>query len=212
MGRFDDHSLEVLVAGSIAFLLVASLLSLEFFSFLPSFTVVVLLGVLMLVKIVHIIRRRGTTFEDYLSLLLLFVFAVLRFFTVGQRINTTIVVIGVLITLFSIGVIPSTRRISNSKGVFSFILSYLMFIFAIIFLFSGTYALNSDLFLVNDVSSEISFTDALYFSTITFTTVGFGDIAPLGVNRLLASAEALIAITINIGFIGYILASKRFQK
>jgi hypothetical protein len=37
---------------------------------------------------------------------------------------------------------------------------------------------------------------SLYFSAVTFTTVGYGDLAPLGVNRLIASLEALIGLFI----------------
>lgn len=36
--------------------------------------------------------------------------------------------------------------------------------------------------------------DSLYFSTVTATSVGFGDIVPLGFSRLLASIESLLAL------------------
>jgi hypothetical protein len=38
------------------------------------------------------------------------------------------------------------------------------------------------------------FIQALYFSTITFTTLGYGDIHPEGIGRLFAAAEAVIGI------------------
>ncbi len=38
------------------------------------------------------------------------------------------------------------------------------------------------------------FFEALYFSTITFTTLGYGDIHPEGIGRLFASLEAVIGI------------------
>ncbi|OGW82268.1 MAG: hypothetical protein A3G33_11185 [Omnitrophica bacterium RIFCSPLOWO2_12_FULL_44_17] len=43
---------------------------------------------------------------------------------------------------------------------------------------------------------HISFLEAIYFSTITFTTVGFGDFLPGHWTRFLAAAEALSGITL----------------
>jgi len=37
--------------------------------------------------------------------------------------------------------------------------------------------------------------DALYFSAVTYTTVGFGDLAPIGPNRFLAGTEALTVVS-----------------
>jgi uncharacterized protein YjbI with pentapeptide repeats len=41
---------------------------------------------------------------------------------------------------------------------------------------------------------EKSFASCLYFSAITFTTVGYGDLAPQGAYRLVAASEALVGI------------------
>jgi hypothetical protein len=38
------------------------------------------------------------------------------------------------------------------------------------------------------------FADYLYFSTVTYTTLGYGDILPLGPVRLIAAIEAMIGI------------------
>lgn len=39
-----------------------------------------------------------------------------------------------------------------------------------------------------------SFTDAVYFSAAVYTTVGFGDITPLGYTRFMVGLEALIGL------------------
>ena len=82
----------------------------------------------------------------------------------------------------------------------------------VVFLFAGAYLSNETDFYQQFENKAITFEDALYFSTITVTTVGYGDILPLGVNRVLASIEALLGMVINVVLIGYILSSGRFKN
>jgi hypothetical protein len=68
-------------------------------------------------------------------------------------------------------------------------------IYAVIYLFSGlNYAGEVIKFDMSaGVSENIShLLDTLYFSIITFTTLGYGDITPQGFSRFLASTEALM--------------------
>lgn len=72
---------------------------------------------------------------------------------------------------------------------------------AIIISFGFIYWLNSDLIALNSSSiKEFGFGDSFYFSTITFTTLGYGDLSPLGWLKILSSFEAFFGV-INMGFL-----------
>lgn len=60
----------------------------------------------------------------------------------------------------------------------------------------GSFALAYTFCFLNGVDGLIhgNFWEALYFSVITFTTLGYGDIQPIGVARVFASVEALLGI------------------
>ncbi|MCG9694728.1 potassium channel family protein [Vibrio sp. Isolate22] len=47
-----------------------------------------------------------------------------------------------------------------------------------------------------DGLEQSGFTDYLYFSAVVFTTLGFGDIVPLGYIRLYVSIEALTGLSL----------------
>jgi len=73
--------------------------------------------------------------------------------------------------------------------------------FSLLFFFSGinylgniiSYSFNNSLYENINV-----FLNSLYFSVVTFTTLGYGDITPFGISKLFASIEALLG--------GFILA------
>jgi len=52
---------------------------------------------------------------------------------------------------------------------------------------------------VGAARNPLGLLDAIYFSAITYTTVGFGDVVPVGAVRFLAGTEALIGFV----FIGW---------
>jgi hypothetical protein len=60
---------------------------------------------------------------------------------------------------------------------------------------SGGYQLQSR------VSWGLRFPEALYFSLITFTTIGYGDLVPIGMARFIAAAEGLLGITLVSAFV-----------
>lgn len=62
----------------------------------------------------------------------------------------------------------------------------------VIFLFAIFYTLG-DLF-KNGIICKPGFLEALYFSVITFSTVGYGDITPVGLSKLIVMIESLCGI------------------
>lgn len=74
---------------------------------------------------------------------------------------------------------------------------------AIIISFGFIYWLNSDLIALNSSSAKefgFGFGDSFYFSTITFTTLGYGDLSPLSWLKILSSIEAFLGV-VNMGFL-----------
>ena len=70
-----------------------------------------------------------------------------------------------------------------------------------IILFGFIYWLNTDLISINTSRAKnFDFGDSFYFSTITFTTLGYGDFSPTGWLKALTSLEAFLGV-FNIGFL-----------
>jgi len=51
------------------------------------------------------------------------------------------------------------------------------------------------------VVRSLNVPEALYYSGVSFTTVGYGDITPDGLARFLAISEAIVGVTLAGGFI-----------
>ncbi|RZK47857.1 MAG: two pore domain potassium channel family protein [Pedobacter sp.] len=71
---------------------------------------------------------------------------------------------------------------------------------AVIVLFGLIYWLSSDLISANTNNKNFNLGDSLYFSTITFTTLGYGDFSPVGWLKMLSALEAFLGV-INMGFL-----------
>ena len=63
--------------------------------------------------------------------------------------------------------------------------------------------------LPNIIGNERSFIECLYFSTVTITTLGYGDITPLGeLGQIVTASESLLGV-ISIGLFLNAIASAR---
>ncbi len=163
-------------------------------------------------KIYNMIKSSSSLFEDYAALLVTITFWAI-YLTLGSSLHpASILAFIIFFIIYGITSILWAKDLFELRNIMLFLTSYAVFITLIVFLFAGAYHANNNQFhTFSNNQQSITFTESLYFSTITFTTVGYGDISPLGINRLIASIQSIIAIVLNIGFMGYILASRRFK-
>lgn len=91
----------------------------------------------------------------------------------------------------------------GERPTYTLITSFeIILIFAIIYLFTGISvggkSINYNLSLIFMLEKNmilVDFLEALYFSLVTFTTVGYGDIIPVGVSIILSSIEMILGVT-----------------
>ncbi len=198
---------EIILSIIIAILSLIYLTSLEDLRILV-FIIPILTLTFIVVKIRHIIKEKGTVLEDYTITAVMIIFLLLYIILKG-RINSALTIVFIFMLFYSAGVMIWLKARITSKKITHFIISYITTIILTILLFAGAYTSGTGAFLEAEKVKELKFREALYFSSMTFTTVGYGDIVPLGIYRLFASLEAILGITINTALIGYILASTR---
>jgi hypothetical protein len=81
---------------------------------------------------------------------------------------------------------------------------------SLVFLFSIVVWFNRELIIMNNGNpTELSFWDCLYFSTTTFTTLGYGDFSPVGIMRVLSSLVSFGGV-LNAGFLVAGFASNKY--
>jgi hypothetical protein len=79
---------------------------------------------------------------------------------------------------------------------------FIMMALTVLLFFSGLYMFPSlEFHSGNTVYHSLTLGRALYFSGVTFATIGYGDITPVGVSRLLAVLEGLLGILIMSSFL-----------
>jgi hypothetical protein len=112
------------------------------------------------------------------------------------------------ITLGSLYLIRRNILTGHSSNIFVFLqlpISVVSLGIGLIFSFASLYKI----FGVMDRGKETTLPDAcLYFSIVTWTTLGYGDVVPTDASRMIAASEALVGyifMAILISSFGYIL-------
>ncbi len=134
------------------------------------------------------------------------VFAFLTYFKVWFAYICSVIVFLILVLI----ILAIPLEINWSKNLYaSILIRSLIFPFFSIFIYAICYKLHPSF-----TTSIDSFFDALYFSTTTWTTLGYGDIAPSGDIRLLTSLEALTGLisTSILTAVIWFYCSSRLQK
>ncbi len=204
-------SIEFILAVIIAVALISSLTSEKMIN-LPHYITPFLILIFIALKVLHIRRQGGTLLEDYTTIGVMVVFSILHILLKGN-LNPMLIIVVIAILLYATGLMLWVKTKLGSKKITHFLISYITTLFMIIFLFAGAYLSNSDEFMINGVNNNLSLNEALYFSTVTITTVGYGDILPLSnINRFLAASESFLGMVINVALLGYVLSSGRISN
>lgn len=90
-------------------------------------------------------------------------------------------------------------------------LQILLYIASTLFGFAIIYFI-FDPFKHNNINDRISFLDSIYFSVVTFATLGYGDIIPEGVGKVLAILEVLTGLFLVAIFVGKISSERQSTK
>ena len=94
----------------------------------------------------------------------------------------------------------SDERLVISSAVRTLVLSFLNYVELLVCFGLVYYSFPGSL------SGSTGWIDDLYFSVVTQLTIGFGDIRPLGVSRIIASAQGLVSVIFTILMLGSIVS------
>jgi hypothetical protein len=95
------------------------------------------------------------------------------------------------------------------------LIGLLIFLFAIGYSIADDFFPGSNIRIITESGTVSTFPDFFYFSGVTFFTIGYGDMVPLGVSRLIALLESLTGFLLSsvmVGFAVSILAARYVEK
>lgn len=100
------------------------------------------------------------------------------------------------------------RRTTKLACIISLVLTYLL----VLILFGKFYSLPCNVegcMYENNTRTNLTFQDGYYFSAVTITTLGYGDIVPKGFFRTFAASEAIAGL-LYMGIILYIITREEY--
>jgi len=143
------------------------------------------------------------------GIIFIWIFAKLVNWLISPKLGVIVYVLLVVLG-FATVMIYTFKREANSVPEL-IISNVLLFIFIILF-FSMAYSkspISSDDYMLDGEGKKLDIYDSLYFSVVTLTTLGYGDIEPHGFFRAIASLQALLGYV----FLGLLVANiTRFTK
>lgn len=135
------------------------------------------------------------------SAILLYVSLVICFYIIRPIYN------GVLFVLKELTIVDplSLKRLGSFFITFLFVVIVFAAIYSLIYQFDGDTFSSSH-------SETIKCTDFLYFSIITITTLGYGDICPVGtIAKFLTSIEVFMGIIIVAGYLSLVISNYSYH-
>lgn len=171
-----------------------------------------ILKFLILVLIYFLLNNLDTLFHTDIPLRL-----ILQIIRIAISIYFILVIVYLIRKWFS--------RITNPTNIFTLILDYALFILGIILIFSNLfsflevshlgyikYGICSDKFDSSMINSDTMLSrEYFYFSTVTFFTVGYGDICPMGYAKLLAMIVAFTGHLVSVLIVALVI-NNYFKK
>lgn len=208
--EYQSTRLEIILGSIAAIFIILSIVK-RVQMYIPYQLVVILISAFIAARIINFFKSDEDSFIDYAFLGIIVLFLAV-YIMLGNEIHPLIALPFVILILLSVGLSKSLKGLFGANNLYSFLISYVLLILILITFFAGAYSSNKESFLIYGQNASIDFEDSLYFSSITFTTVGLGDIVPLGMNKTLAAIEAITSMIINTAFIGYLFAFRAKNK
>ena len=106
-------------------------------------------------------------------------------------------IFAIVISVISMVSISIYLFMKNKKSISIFLFDMLWVIIYTLLAFASIYTFpmtDTNFFVVDNTQKSLTFSEAFYFSAVTFTTLGYGDILPHGIFRWYAITEVMLGM------------------